>query len=199
MTVARWSAERIGPTIIAAPHRGHAHVARVSVAVVTAAVACVDVAAAADVASRVRASATRATRQVLARKPDCRMRTKPRGRICWTKRRRNSIAGERHRAPRVAVRVVLPAKGHALTVEGEQAVIADRDAMRVAPEVAQDGGRPTEGRFGIDDPVGLEERVDEGPPRASGLGGARSLQRDRARSGRTPVGAPRQTSRGRLD
>src|SRR5438093_10116929 len=90
--VARWRAERMGPTIIAAPHRGHDHVAHVSVAVVTAAVAYVDVAAAAGVASRVRASATRATRQVLARKPDCRMRTKPRGRMCWTKRRRNSIA-----------------------------------------------------------------------------------------------------------
>ena len=92
VTVARWSAERIGPTIIAAPHRGHAHVARVSVAVVAAAVASVDVAAVDGVASRVRASATRATRQVFARNPDCRMRTKPRGRMCWTKRRRNSIA-----------------------------------------------------------------------------------------------------------
>ena len=91
VTVARWSAERIGPTIIGAPHRGHAHVACVSVAVVTAAVAG-DVAAVAGVASRVRASATRGTRQVFARKPDCRMRTKPRGRMCWTKRRRNSIA-----------------------------------------------------------------------------------------------------------
>jgi hypothetical protein len=38
--------------------------------------------------------------------------------------------------------------------------------MGVAPEVAQHGGGPTEGRFGIDDPVGLEERVDEGLPRS---------------------------------
>ena len=35
----------MGPTIIAAPHRGHAHVAQVSVAVVAAAVAGVDGAA----------------------------------------------------------------------------------------------------------------------------------------------------------
>ena len=56
--MARWSAERIGPTIIAAPHRGHAHVARV-VSMVTVAIACVDGAGADGVASRVRASATR--------------------------------------------------------------------------------------------------------------------------------------------
>src|SRR5688572_5839635 len=33
VTVARWSAERTGPTIMAAPHRGHAHVARAGVVV----------------------------------------------------------------------------------------------------------------------------------------------------------------------
>jgi hypothetical protein len=43
--------------------------------------------------------------------------------------------GERHRAPLVAMGVVLPLKGHALAVEGEQAVVADRDAMGVAPEI----------------------------------------------------------------
>ena len=88
MPVASWSAERIGPTIIAAPHRGHAHVARVGVAG-RRRVARVG---AGGVASRVRASATRAVRQVFARNPDWRMRTKPRGRMCWTKRRRNSMA-----------------------------------------------------------------------------------------------------------
>src|SRR5918995_4691937 len=41
VTVARWSAERIGPTIIAAPHRGHAHVARAGVSVVVGAVVSV--------------------------------------------------------------------------------------------------------------------------------------------------------------
>ena len=71
---------------------------------------------------------------------------------------------ERHRAPLVAVGVVLPPKRDVLAVEGEQAVIADRDAMGVAPEVPQDGGGAAEGRLRIDDPVGLEERVDEGVP-----------------------------------
>jgi hypothetical protein len=79
VTEARRSAEKIGPTIIAAPHRGHAHVARGTVSAVTAGVASVDGAAGDGVASKVRASATRATRCVFARNPDCRMRTKPRG------------------------------------------------------------------------------------------------------------------------
>jgi hypothetical protein len=39
VTVASWSADRIGPTIIAAPHPGHAHVARVVVSVVVDSVA----------------------------------------------------------------------------------------------------------------------------------------------------------------
>ena len=94
VTVAKWSAERIGPMIIAAPHRGHAHVALAGVSVVGGAV--VSVAGAygegEGEARTVRARATRATRQVFARNPDWRIRTKPRGRMCWTNRRRNSIA-----------------------------------------------------------------------------------------------------------
>lgn len=91
VTVASWSADRIGPTIIAAPQRGQAHVDRVVVSGMTVAVASVDDRAVAGVARRVRARATRAARQVFARNPDCRMRTKRRGRMCWTKRRRNSM------------------------------------------------------------------------------------------------------------
>src|SRR6476646_1765075 len=84
------SAERIGPTIIAALQRGHVHVARVGGAVVSGVVVSIVVGAGdAGAESTVRARATRAVRQVLARKPDWRMRTKPRGKMCWTKRRRN--------------------------------------------------------------------------------------------------------------
>jgi len=93
VTVTRWSAERIGPTIIAAPHRGHTHVARAGgVPVVVGAIVSGGGADGEDVARTVRARVTRATRQVLARNPDWRRRTKPRGRMCWTKRRRNSMA-----------------------------------------------------------------------------------------------------------
>jgi hypothetical protein len=92
VTVARWSAERIGPTIIAAPQRGQADVARAGVSVVGGTGVSVVCADGEGVARRVRTRATRATRQVFARNPDWRIRTKPRGRMCWTKRRRNSIA-----------------------------------------------------------------------------------------------------------
>ena len=71
---------------------GHAHEARGNVSVVSVRGTSVDATGAAGVASSVRASTRRAARQVFARNPDCRMRTKPRGRMCWTKRRRNSIA-----------------------------------------------------------------------------------------------------------
>jgi len=115
------------------------------------------------VASKARARITPAVRQVFARNPDWRMRTKPRGRMCWTKRRRDSMAGERHRATLVAMGVVLVGEGHVVAVEGDQPVVADRHAMGVATEIPQDGGRAAEGRLGVDDPVGLEEGVDEGP------------------------------------
>ena len=68
--VRSWSAERIGPRIIAAPQRGHAQVAAdgVSVAVDDGATAV-----GAEFRS-VRARAMRVVRQVLARKADCRRR-----------------------------------------------------------------------------------------------------------------------------
>jgi hypothetical protein len=47
--------------------------------------------------------------------------------------------GECHRAGLLAVRVILPLKGDVLAIEGAQAVIADRDAMGIAPEVPQHG------------------------------------------------------------
>ena len=61
VTEARWSAERIGPTIMAAPHRGQAHVAAVSV-VGAGAAASVGGCAIGGAASKVRASATRVAR-----------------------------------------------------------------------------------------------------------------------------------------
>src|SRR5262245_43902284 len=66
--VVSWIAERMGPTIIAAPHRGHVQVVQVSAA---GAAACASVAAAdmGGLASNVRARITRAVRQVFARNP----------------------------------------------------------------------------------------------------------------------------------
>jgi hypothetical protein len=91
MSPESWRAERIGPTIIAAPHCGHLHVAPAAVFVEVAVVA-MGAGAGREVASAVRASDRRIVRRAFARNPDWRMRTKPRGRMCWTKRRRNSMA-----------------------------------------------------------------------------------------------------------
>ena len=56
--VASWRADRIGPRIIAAPHRGQVHVVRVVVPVVVDAVASEIGAGGAELASTVRARAT---------------------------------------------------------------------------------------------------------------------------------------------
>ena len=70
------------------PHRGHAHVARAGgVSVGVGAVGLVAGAGGEDVVRTFRARATRVTRQVFARNPDWRMRTKPRASMCWTNRR----------------------------------------------------------------------------------------------------------------
>ena len=72
--------------------------------------------------------------------------------------------GQRHRATLTFASIVFPAKRDALAVEGDQPMIADRDTMRIAPEIPQDRGGAPEGRLRLDDPVGLKERVDEGVP-----------------------------------
>ena len=51
-----------------------------------------------------------------------------------------------HLAVFAAVGVILPAKGDALLVEGQQAMIGDRHAMGVATEIAQHLQGTTEGR-----------------------------------------------------
>lgn len=50
--------------------------------------------------------------------------------------------GECHRAPPMAARVILPLKGHALTVEGDQAMVTDRDPMRVGPRYRRTADTP---------------------------------------------------------
>ena len=50
--------------------------------------------------------------------------------------------GQRHRPPLVTVRVVLPPEGDPLTIERDQPMIADRDAMGIAAEIAQHRRRP---------------------------------------------------------
>ena len=94
---------------------------------------------------------------------------------------------QRHRAPLIVMRVVLPLKRDPIAVEGQQPMIADGHAMGIAPEVSQHRGRPAEGRLGVDDPVRLEERVDEGVP----LRRVRRCSVAPARSSSLPVVAAR--------
>jgi len=61
--------------------------------------------------------------------------------------------GKSHLALLAAVGVILPAKGDALLLEGQQAMIGDGHAMGVGAQIAQHLHGPTEGGFGIDDPV----------------------------------------------
>ena len=119
-------------------------------------------------ASSVRASASRAVRQAIgeiAKLPDADEATRQ---DVLDEAPQKLHRGQRHRAPLVAVRVVLPAEGDALAIEGDQPMIADGDAMGIAAEIAQHRRGPTEGRLRIDDPVGVEERIDEGVPTAAG-------------------------------
>lgn len=69
--------------------------------------------------------------------------------------------GERHDSLLVAVGVVLPSEADALTVEAEQALIADGNTMGIAAEVAQHANGISERRLGIDNPVVLEQRAHE--------------------------------------
>ena len=61
--------------------------------------------------------------------------------------------GESHDALLVAVGIVSPSKGHVVTIEADQALIADGYAVSVAAKIAQDVSRPAESGLGIDHPV----------------------------------------------
>lgn len=68
---------------------------------------------------------------------------------------------ERHDALLVAVRVVFPSEAYVVTIEAEQALVADGDAMSIAAEIAQHANGISEGRLGINHPVVLEQRAHE--------------------------------------
>ena len=60
-----------------------------------------------------------------------------------------------------ALGVILPAKGDAFMVEGQQAMIGNGHAMGVTAEVAQHLHGSAEGGLGIDDPVVAVQTADE--------------------------------------
>jgi hypothetical protein len=64
---------------------------------------------------------------------------------------------ECHQADRVALLVVLPAKGDFALFQRDQSLVGDGHAMRIAGEVLQDMLRRPQGLFGIDHPLGAPE------------------------------------------
>src|SRR5207302_8707297 len=68
---------------------------------------------------------------------------------------------KRHLALLATVGVILPVKGDALLVEGQQAMIGDGHAMGVAAKIAQHLHGSTEGGLGIDDPVVAVQAAEE--------------------------------------
>ena len=68
---------------------------------------------------------------------------------------------ECHLSLLVAARVILPAEGDALTVESQQAMIADGNTVGVTTEVAQNLPSATESWLGLDDPVLPEQRAEK--------------------------------------
>ena len=116
--------------------------------------------------SRARHSASFFPRARLARKPNCRMRTNPLGRICSRKRRMNSTASSVMTLRLVAVRIVLPLESHAAAFHRQQPPIGDGNPMRVAGQILQNLLRSAKGRLCKDDPFdsprllaqGLERR-----------------------------------------
>ena len=71
------------------------------------------------------------------------------------------VGAQSHRALLTAVGVILPAKGDALLVEVQQAMIGDGHAMGVAAEIAQHLHGATESLLGIDNPVMSVQAADE--------------------------------------
>jgi hypothetical protein len=61
----------------------------------------------------------------------------------------------------VAMSVVLPAEGHAFSIEGQQAMITDRNPMRIPPQIAKHLGGSAECRFRVHDPILLEQCIDK--------------------------------------
>jgi hypothetical protein len=72
------------------------------------------------------------------------------------------LRGEGHLSLLILVRIILPAEGNLVTLEGHKTVVGDGDAMGIASEVTQHMMRSAEGWLGVDDPVLTEQWTQEG-------------------------------------
>src|SRR2546426_11361851 len=86
------------------------------------------------------------------------MRWKPSGSTWSRNRRMNSSAARVMVFVPVVVAVVLPAERHVAVVDGKEPMIRDRDPVGVPAHVVQDLPGSTEGRLGVDHPVGRAHR-----------------------------------------
>jgi len=67
------------------------------------------------------------------------------------------LRGERHLSLLITVRIILPAEGNLVMLEGHEPVVGDGDAMGVAGEITKHMMGSAEGWLGIDDPVLTEK------------------------------------------
>lgn len=67
------------------------------------------------------------------------------------------VCVQAHQLPLVAVCGVTPAEAYPVSIQGDESVVGNRDAMCVRAEIAQDMLRTSEGTLGVDDPVVAEE------------------------------------------
>ena len=104
-------------------------------------------------ASSVRARGNICLRKRLASKPKWRMRTKPLGEHMEEEAAQKLACVKCHDALFSAVGIVLVAEGDLFTVEAEQAVVGDSDAVGIAAQIAQYMRRFSEGRLGVDNPL----------------------------------------------
>lgn len=79
------------------------------------------------------------------------------------------IRTERHHSLFIAVGIVLPTKRDLSVGKRYEPVIGDGNAMSVASQVLQHVLWPTEGSFGVDDPV-LPEQTAQECAKGSGIG-----------------------------
>ena len=68
----------------------------------------------------------------------------------------------RHLALLVAVSVVFPLEGDMVAIDCQQTMIADRDAVRVSPEVPKHLWRASHGRLCVDHPILSIQGMDKG-------------------------------------
>lgn len=58
--------------------------------------------------------------------------------------------------------VILPSERHSIGIGADRAMVRDLHAVGVPAEIGEDSFRPSEGRFGVDDPFGLADRGEAG-------------------------------------